>query len=65
MQQAPWLDYIRSYSKPGEAVVFIIVQESAPAQEAPGIWYQVRKKVGDMHHELPAGAQGLISLFHG
>lgn len=44
LQQTPWLDYIRSYSKPGEAVVFIVIKESAPAQEVPGIWYQVRKK---------------------
>jgi len=58
LQQTPWLDYIRSYSKPGEAVVFIVIKESAPAQEVPGIWYQVRKKAGDMHYELPAGVQG-------
>jgi len=58
LQQTPWLDYIRSYSKPGEAVVFIVIKESLPAREVPGIWYQVRKKADDMHHELPAGVQG-------
>ncbi len=58
LQETPWLDFIRSYSKPGEAVVFIVIKESAPAQEVPGIWYQVRKKAGDMHYELPAGVQG-------
>ncbi|HOW76249.1 MAG TPA: efflux RND transporter permease subunit [Candidatus Competibacteraceae bacterium] len=60
LQQTPWLDYISSYSKPGEAVLFILVKESAPPREVPNIWYQVRKKVGDMHHELPSGIQGPV-----
>lgn len=60
LQQTPWLDYIRSYSKPGEAVLFILVKESAPPREVPGIWYQVRKKVSDIRHELPLGIQGPV-----
>ncbi|HRY14310.1 MAG: efflux RND transporter permease subunit [Candidatus Competibacteraceae bacterium] len=58
LQETPRLDFIRSYSKPGEAVIFIHLKESAPPRAVPGIWYQARKKVGDMRHELPEGVQG-------
>jgi multidrug efflux pump len=58
LQETPWLDFIHSYSKPGEAVLFIVLKESAPPRAVPEIWYQVRKKAADMHHEFPAGVQG-------
>ncbi len=32
LQETPWLDFIRSYSKPGEAVLLIHLKESAPSQ---------------------------------
>lgn len=58
LQETPWLDFINSYSKPGEAVLAILLKESTPPDEVPGIWYDVRKKVADIRHELPAGVQG-------
>ncbi|MDG4561660.1 MAG: efflux RND transporter permease subunit, partial [Candidatus Competibacter sp.] len=58
LQETPWLDFIRSYSKPGEALIYIFLKESTPARAVPGIWYQVRKKTDDMHHELPEGVKG-------
>lgn len=58
LQQTPRLDFIRSYSKPGEAVLFVVLRESVPPREVPDIWYQVRKKAGDMRQELPDGVQG-------
>ncbi|HCB13335.1 MAG TPA: multidrug transporter AcrB, partial [Gammaproteobacteria bacterium] len=58
LQETPWLDFIRSYSKPGEALIYIFLKESTPPKEVAGTWYQVRKKAGDMHHELPEGVQG-------
>ncbi len=58
MQETPWLDFITSYSKPGEAVINIFLKESAPSKAVPEIWYQVRKKAADMHHELPTGVRG-------
>ena len=58
LQQAPFVDVIRSYSKPGESLVMFLAKDSAPASAIPEIWYQVRKKIGDMRQTLPAGIQG-------
>ncbi|HRD48311.1 MAG: efflux RND transporter permease subunit [Candidatus Competibacter sp.] len=58
LQETPWLDFIRSYSRPGAATLFIHLKESAPSKAVQSIWYQVRKKASDIHHELPTGVQG-------
>jgi len=58
LQEVPHADIIRSYSKPGEALVVLVLRESAPPQEVPQVWYTVRKKVGDMRATLPAGVVG-------
>lgn len=58
LQETPWLDFINSYSKPGEATLVVLLKESAPPNKVPNIWYQVRKKVADIRHELPTGVQG-------
>jgi multidrug efflux pump len=58
LQEIPQVDYIRSFSKPGESLVFFAAKDSTPATQVPEIWYQVRKKVGDIRHTLPAGIQG-------
>ncbi len=57
-QEVPWLDILRSYSRAGESLIFLQAKEAAPASEVPTIWYQVRKKLGDIQHTLPAGVQG-------
>ena len=43
LQETPNVDWIRSYSKPGESLVFMAVKDSAPASAVPETWYQVRK----------------------
>ncbi|MDP2229118.1 MAG: efflux RND transporter permease subunit, partial [Moraxellaceae bacterium] len=58
LQEVPYIDKIRSYSKPGETTIFIEIKDSAPPQDIPGIWYTVRKKMGDMRGQLPSGVQG-------
>ena len=58
LQETPNLNYLRSYSKPGESQIFVAAKDSAPAGEIPNIWYQVRKKVGDIRGTLPQGIQG-------
>jgi multidrug efflux pump len=52
------LEFTRSYSKPGESFVFVMMSDSAPAAVVPDTWYQVRKKVGDIRHQLPEGVRG-------
>jgi multidrug efflux pump len=58
LQEVPNVDWVRSYSKPGESLVFFQIRDSVPAADVPGTWYQVRKKVGDMRQTLPSGIQG-------
>src|SRR5688572_14783437 len=58
LQETPRLDFLRSYSKPGESVVFVFVKDSASPDEIRDTWYQVRKKVGDIRGTLPQGIAG-------
>jgi multidrug efflux pump len=58
LQETPYVDKIRSYSKPGETLIILELRESTPPKEVQGIWYQVRKKIGDMRYTLPPGVQG-------
>jgi multidrug efflux pump len=58
LQEVPYADIIRSYSKPGESQIIFQIKDSSKAGEVPNVWYQVRKKVGDMRFTLPAGIQG-------
>ncbi len=58
LQETPHLDYLRSYSKPGESLIFVVVKDSSSPAEIKDAWYQVRKKIGDIRSTLPAGIQG-------
>ena len=58
LQDVPYADKISSYTKPGESITLFNVDESAPPSEVAGVWYQVRKKVGDIRGSLPTGVRG-------
>ncbi len=58
LQEVPYSDVIRSYTKPGESLTFLQIKDYSPAREVPNVWYQVRKKIGDMRQTLPAGVIG-------
>ena len=58
LQEVPYADKIRSYSKPGESQIIFQLKDSSRAAEVPDVWYTVRKKVGDMRQNLPQGVQG-------
>ena len=58
LQEAPNTDFMRSYSRPGESLIFYTMKDSAPASTVAEQWYQVRKKVGDIAATLPPGVQG-------
>ena len=58
LQETPYLDFIRSYSRTGESVVFVQLKDSTPPADVPDVWYQVRKKISDIQHTLPQGVLG-------
>ncbi|WP_395793996.1 efflux RND transporter permease subunit [Aquimonas sp.] len=49
---------IRAYSRPGESLVQFIAKDTLRSAALPDVWYQVRKKVGDLRPSLPAGIVG-------
>jgi len=58
LQETPWVDVLRSASKPGESLVFVILKDYTPRPEVPEAWRQVRKKLDDIRDTLPPGVQG-------
>ena len=60
LQETPYIEKIRSYSKPGETLITLELRESTPPKEVQQAWYQVRKKIGDIRSTLPPGVIGPI-----
>jgi multidrug efflux pump len=58
LQETPFLDYTRSFTRSGECTIFVTLKDSTPPKEVSGVWYQVRKKVGDIRDTLPEGVFG-------
>jgi multidrug efflux pump len=58
LQEVGEIDYTRSYSRPGESQITISLLESVPPGEVADVWYQVRKKIGDIQYQLPRDIQG-------
>jgi multidrug efflux pump subunit AcrB len=58
LQETPRLDYLKSYTSAGQTTIFVNLKDSTPPAQVPDIWYQVRKKVGDIANTLPQGIVG-------
>ena len=58
LQETPYLDNVRSYTKSGETTIFLTLKDSTPPKEVAGVWYQIRKKIGDIRYTLPQGTLG-------
>jgi multidrug efflux pump len=58
LQELPYLDRVESYSQPGVSFIQVILSDRTPPGKVKDLWYQVRKKVGDIRGELPNGIVG-------
>jgi multidrug efflux pump len=58
LQELPWLDRVETYSQPGVSFIQVILIDRTPPAKVKDLWYQVRKKVGDIRGDLPAGITG-------
>ena len=58
LEELDSLDYVKSYTRPGESTVFVYLRDTTGAKEIPEIWYQVRKKINDIRGDFPDGLQG-------
>ncbi len=58
LQETPYLDWVKSYTRPGSAIITLQVKGNTDANDVADAFYQVRKKVGDIENELPEGLLG-------
>ena len=58
LQEIPELDYVKTYSRPGVAILQIQLKDSTRGRDVLDVWYQVRKKLGDSRASLPTGVIG-------
>ncbi len=58
LQELPYINFVNSYTKPGETVIYVSLRDDTPPAKVPDLWYQVRKKVGDIRGSLPQGVAG-------
>lgn len=52
------IDFTTSYSRAGEGQIMVNLREDTSSKSVPNIWYQVRKRIGDMQSSLPSGVVG-------
>jgi multidrug efflux pump subunit AcrB len=60
LQEVPYADVVRSYTKPGESLTILQLKDSSPPKDVTASWYQARKRVGDIRQSLPAGVIGPV-----
>ncbi|MCZ8278703.1 MAG: efflux RND transporter permease subunit [Acetobacteraceae bacterium] len=58
LQETPNLDRLRSYTIAGQTTIFVELKGATPPAVVPDMWYEVRKRIGDMRHTLPQGVIG-------
>lgn len=58
LEELDSLDYVKSYTRPGESTVYVYLRDTTSAEDIPQIWYQVRKKIDDIRGQFPQGIQG-------
>ncbi len=58
LEDLPHLDHTQSQTQPGHAVVQVTLRDDTPAKQVAGLFYQVRKKIGDISATLPSGIHG-------
>ncbi len=55
LEELDSLDYVKSYTRPGESTVYVYLRDTTSAKDIPEIWYQVRKKIDDIRGQFPQG----------
>ena len=58
LQETPFYKWTNAYSKPGESFITLELKDMARGPIVANAWYQVRKKLADIRHELPPDVQG-------
>jgi multidrug efflux pump len=61
LEETPHLDYIKSYTNPGQSTIFVYLKGSTGPNAVADAWYQVRKKIKDIELTLPQGVIGPVA----
>jgi multidrug efflux pump subunit AcrB len=56
LQDLPGLDYVKSFSKPGIAVIYVHLKDTVPQKDVRLRWLEAQKMVSDIKNTLPSGA---------
>ncbi len=54
----PRLDWVQSYSRQNVTVMQVTLRDDTPPEEVANLFYEIRKKVGDIRPNLPADLRG-------
>lgn len=55
LQDLPGLDFIKSYSIPGQSVIYVNVKDEVPEEQIRPLWLEARNMVNEIRGTLPAG----------
>jgi len=58
LEELPSLDNTTSDTRAGHTSVIVTLRDDTPPGRVAELWYQVRKKLGDLKPSLPQGVQG-------
>ena len=58
LQDTPGLDYLRSYSRPGQSIIYVSLKEPTPEKDVRPTWLEVRNLANDVKTSLPQGVLG-------
>ncbi len=58
LRETPYLDFLQTYCLSDRMMTLVQLKDSVPTKQVADIWYQVRKKLGDIKNDLPQGVIG-------
>src|SRR5581483_3698935 len=58
MQELRWYDHVETFTRPGIAVMMVELSDKTRPADVREQFYQARKKLGDVAHNLPQGVLG-------
>ncbi len=57
LQDLPGVDYLQSYSTPGQTIIYVNLKDAVPKKDIRTKWLEARNMVNDMVATLPTGVQ--------
>jgi multidrug efflux pump len=55
LEELDTLDFVRSYTTPGQTTVFVELRPTTRGRDIPATWAKVRNMISDIEHEFPSG----------